>query len=418
VRTAWEHQDGAGWVELAAEDETRALTLSGPVRLVGPAAHPPDASDGLWWIRCRIAAGAYECPPRTLAVAANAVAARHSVAVGPETLGTTRGEARRSAKLRHRPVLAGTTSLRLLRPDGTVDEDWSEVREWDPVAADDPVYRLDTTAGTIEFGDGRRGRVPETGTAVEVTAYRTGGGSGGNVRAGTLVAVGGVSGAVVTQPYAALGGTDAETLVRAHGRALDTLARSTPAVTVEDFERLARETPGVHVGRARAIPGYHPDFPSLSASGCVTVVVLPRCGAPPGAGFVAAVRRYLQPRRPLSVELHVVAPEFEPVEVRATVVAAGGATAGLAAAAEEALRAFFDPVAGGPDGGGWPFGRDVLESEVMSVLAGVDGVLYVDDLVLARSGGSDASCGNLAICATSLVDLRPVALTVTEETRP
>jgi predicted phage baseplate assembly protein len=414
VTTVWEHQDGAEWAPLEAEDETRALTLAGAVRLIGPASHPVDSSTGRWWIRCRVAAGRYECPPRILAVAVNAVPARHAVAApGPEQLGTTRGEAGRTVTLRHRPVLAGSTALRF-----GADASWIEVSEWDTCGPDDRCYRLDPAAGTIELGNGRRGRVPPAGTAVEATAYRTGGGSGGNLRAGTLVAAAGVATAVVGQPYAAQGGTDAEPLGRAHGRALDLLGRAARGVTVADFERLALDTPGVPVGRARAIAGHHPSFPCLGAEGCVTVVVLPRCGTPPGAAFVAAVRRYLERRRPLTVELHVSAPDFEPLQVRATLVVAPGDSAGVAAAGEDALRDFFDPIAGGPEGGGWPFGRDVLESEVLAVLAGVDGVLYADDLMLARGDRCAPTCGNLESCPTALVELRAVALTVTEETRP
>ncbi len=416
VTTAWEAHDGASWTALQAEDETRALTLSGPVRLLGPGIHRQDPASGLWWIRCRLAAGRFECPPLILAVAVNAVPARHAVAApAPEPLGTTRGEAGRTVKLRHRPVLAGSTALRLT-VSGVADVPWVERREWDAAGPDERCYRLDPAAGTIQFGDGRRGRVPPAGTVVEATAYRIGGGAGGNVRAGTLVGAFGLAAAVVRQPYPAQGGADAEPLVRAHGRALDLLARSSRAVTVADIERVALETPGVPVGRVRAIAGHHPCFPCLGADGCVTVVVLPRCGTPPSAAFVGAVRRYLERRRPLTVELHPTAPEFEQIEVRAALVVVPGSTVDVRASAEAALRDFFDPMTGGPDGGGWPFGRDVLESEVLAVLAGVDGVMYAEDLLLARADGSAVSCGNLGVCPTALVDLRGVALTATEET--
>jgi hypothetical protein len=50
---------------------------------------------------------------------------------------------------------------------------------------------------------------------------------------------------------------------------------------------------------------------------------------------------------------------------------------------EEALRAlysYFDPIRGGPDGEGWPFGRPVHAGEVHAVLQGLAGTEIVDEV--------------------------------------
>lgn len=52
------------------------------------------------------------------------------------------------------------------------------------------------------------------------------------------------------------------------------------------------------------------------------------------------------------------------------------------AAAEAALRAFLDPVVGGPEGEGWPFGRPVSVFELYRLLEAVPGVDHVASLVL------------------------------------
>jgi hypothetical protein len=68
---------------------------------------------------------------------------------------------------------------------------------------------------------------------------------------------------------------------------------------------------------------------------------------------------------------------------------------------ERALRSFLDPLRGGPDGLGWPFGRPVYRSEILQVIDGVAGVDHVTDLTLTADGGVP-QCGNLTVCPTSL----------------
>ena len=51
-------------------------------------------------------------------------------------------------------------------------------------------------------------------------------------------------------------------------------------------------------------------------------------------------------------------------------------------AAVQALNQFFHPLYGGPDGRGWPFGRDVYLSDVARLLEGISGVDYVQRLEL------------------------------------
>ena len=48
----------------------------------------------------------------------------------------------------------------------------------------------------------------------------------------------------------------------------------------------------------------------------------------------------------------------------------------------DALYGYLNPVAGGPDGRGWPFGRPVQAGEVFSVLQKIRGVELVEDVRL------------------------------------
>jgi hypothetical protein len=113
----------------------------------------------------------------------------------------------------------------------------------------------------------------------------------------------------------------------------------------------------------------------------------------------------------------VIGPTWVPVGVRATLTAQRGAPRGLAGAAADALRAFFDPFTGGPAGSGWPLGRPVVASEVLALLGGLPGVEHVDDLGLVGPGDAAPRCGSLPLCPTDLVHPGEHRIRVVEEER-
>jgi len=346
----------------------------------------------------------------------NAFLVEHGVDAGPETLGTSRGQADQRYHLRQVPVVTDSTQLRLVS-GGSTDTSWAEVHSWDRSGPLDHHYLLDPETGQITFGNGRRGSVPPAGWGIEALGYRVGGGWLGNVPAGALSEIRSPAQPLVSivQRVDAIGGAPAESIDRAHGRALDELARPMRAITSSDFEALALEVPGVPVARAAVWPGYHADYACLHAPGVVTVVVLPACGSPPmpGPEFLAVVRAYLNRRRPLTTEVRVVGPGYVPVTVTAT-LHAPRLLPDLGDQAQTALDHFFDPLTGGAQGKGWPFGRAVIASEVMSVLAELPGVTFVDQLALTGGDPAQALCVNLPLCPTELVASQKHRITVVE----
>ena len=144
----------------------------------------------------------------------------------------------------------------------------------------------------------------------------------GNVAAGTLVQLASNQPPVqVKQPFAACGGAVAETLNEAKARAVRELATPTPSCNhAEMFESLALATPGVPLARAHAISDYHPAMHCIPVSGSTTVVVLPPCPEErpePTAALLTTVQRYLERRRVLTSEIHVVGPHYTTVAVSA-----------------------------------------------------------------------------------------------------
>jgi len=122
----------------------------------------------------------------------------------------------------------------------------------------------------------------------------------------------------------------------------------------------------------------------------------------PTDGFLRAVSRYLHSRRPVTTELHVVAPTYVTITVSATLQTIPNTdTSALPAMAQTMLDAFFNPLTGGT-GSGWPIGRAVYRTEIMAMLAGLAGVVSVTDLTL-QANDETPVCGNVDLCAVDLV---------------
>lgn len=410
ARLAWEYLATNGqWSALPGlEDETRALTLSGFVRFVVPSDWAATVGSGgveTYELRARLVAGGYECPPWLDRIGLHAVAARHAVLVAvPERLGRSDATAGQRFDLRRTPVVAGSVELGIVPSAGGLER-WQEVAQWDRVGPHDRSFRLEPERGRVCFGDGRIGRVPEADAEI-AARYRVGGGEVGNVPAEHLVRASGLPSVTVTQPFAARGGAAAEDIVDAQVRAIEWFEQRFRAVTLEDFETLALQTPGVPVARARALAGLYPPLRSVIAAGCVTVVVVPHCPSErpePSAELLEAVKHWLEPRRPLTTELHVIGPCFQSVAVHARLHPDGSVPRDeLLASAQAALELYFDAFEGGPDGTGWPVGRDVHRAEVIALLGEVPGVAFVDGFGLQGDGDQQPRCDNLEICSDCL----------------
>jgi len=313
---------------------------------------------------------------------------------------------------------------------------WELRSDFDASQRTDSHAVLDATGGTLTFGNGQKGRVPPRACEI-FAAYFTTYGAGGNLAAGAVnqladsphnhaalydpaavpdgwTRLKGDLGPIIN-PLAASGGADAESVSQASARADQLVETSGRAVTLADYERLAAQTPGTRIARVTAIANLHPSFPCCSAPGMITLIVLPYLpqGSPaPTRGLLRAVSAYLRLRRVIGTRVEVVGPTYLDVAVQATVQSiAGTNTANLQQAILSALSNFLDPLVGGPDGTGWPFGRDVYRVEIMKVIAGVAGVDYIDSLDLVVNGGAP-QCGNVCLSPTWLVRSGPHQITV------
>ena len=85
----------------------------------------------------------------------------------------------------------------------------------------------------------------------------------------------------------------------------------------------------------------------------------------------------------LGTHLAVDGPAYVGVSVEATIVVSRNASSErVRAMTAERIREYLDPLLGGPDGAGWPFGRDLYLSEMQSVVQSIPGVEYAQDVTL------------------------------------
>lgn len=299
--------------------------------------------------------------------------------------------------------------------------EWSLETDFDSSGRGDASFTVDSMRGSITFGDGENGRVVPRGVPVIVRYDSTRAGDG-NLGPNTITKLADTphNHALLGQsfdeiksnldrirnPFSAAGGAAAETLTHAIGGAIEAVGQSNRAVTLGDYEALAKSAPGTQVARVTARANLHPSFPCLAAQGIVTVIALPYLPLDqpvPSDGLRRAIAAHLFPRRVIGSRVEVVGPTYKTIVVSAQVKALPQTDrADVARRIIRALNRFFDPLTGGPDGTGWPFGRDVFRSEVMQVIDDTEGVDFIQKLALA-TGCGEPQCGNLSLAASELV---------------
>jgi predicted phage baseplate assembly protein len=437
----WEAWTGDGWVTCDLEqDGTLGLNVSGAVELHLPAGHAVsvvgDASAA--WLRCRVVEltgfPGYRSTPLVVSLTAATVGgdvkALNAEPVGEEVLGSSDGSPGQSFQVQRPPVLAIPDSPLVLEvgvPPGRAEageaddlpgavpppvdepgadavpvawERWTQVTSFADSAPDSRHFCVDPTTGEVRFGpvvrlrDGtlrRYGAVPPKSAVLRLRSYWTGGGAPGNVAAQTLnllrSSIPYVAAVYNRRP--AIGGVDGETVEEAKRRGPLELRSRNRAVTAEDYEQLTRQA-APEFARVRCVP-----VVSGPDAGAVRVLVVPAVAAVDGRIPLGRLRpeqaaqervvRALEERRVVGVRVSVEPPSYVGVRVDARVRGRPDADPDrLEQEATAALFGYFNPLTGGPDGHGWPFGRPVQVGEVYAVLGRVPGIDFVDEAVLFR----------------------------------
>ncbi len=411
----WEYWNGDRWRNLGARDQTLRLTRPGMVSFLGPADWRASHQFGrrAFWLRARReSAGAPS--PELRRVLTNTVWASQYRTFENETLGSGSGQPGQLFHATWTPVLPGQQlevgepeppsaperealadaegddAIRTGETAGEVWVRWHEVPDFHDSGPRDRHYTLEPLSGEIRFGDGRRGLIPPPGKGnLRLAAYRIGGGLAGDRPAGTVsqlyVPVPGIAAVVNHQP--ARGGAGAETLEQARIRGPKALRHRGRAVAEADFEDLAFQL-STTVARARCLGAR-----GSGQAGRITLIVVPHGDDPrpvPNVGLLDRLRDELRERMAPTVELLVKGPDWITVTVTAEIVPAVPAAADqLRAVVLARLAEFLHPLRGGPEGGGWAFGRRPSRGELIAVVEEVPGVDHVRWLELTAAGDGD-----------------------------
>jgi hypothetical protein len=211
-------------------------------------------------------------------------------------------------------------------------------------------------------------------------------------------------------------GASALDLDTARADAVRNLRARWRAITAEDFEAIALGEKRFGLARARCLPELNLEpgvaDPQTARPGHVSLIIVPRGteeSPTPSQELIDQVWALLDERRLITCRHHVVGPGYTSVRVAVEVVhtsqvqkqtAIDEVTAGL--------RSFFDPLTGGPDKGGWPFGRHVYASEVYQVVERKASVDHVEALTLyaqqEAAGAWVAAANEVDVPANNLVD--------------
>jgi predicted phage baseplate assembly protein len=432
----WEAQDGNGeWRECVIDrDDTGGLNKTGEIVLYIPRDHAAFVIDDqrAGWIRARVTETeegqpTYSASPiieaATAATIGGTADSAHADVMENEGIGISDGIPGQSFTVARPPILSGggPAIVEVGSDDGWIE--WTEVDNFAHSGPNDHHFVLDAFNGEVIFGPLVRdpeggfrqfGAVPPKGVPVRMRCYTTGGGRRGNVPKGAIrmlkSAIPFV--AAVSNRDAAQGGVDGEDIESAKTRGPIVLHTRSRAVTAEDFEQLTRQA-APEIARVRCLSaGEGAD------AGAVRVLVVPAAAHDatnairfedliPAEETLQRVAEQLDDRRLVGTRLSVEPPLYRGVTVVATLRARAKASAArVRTEAVEALNRYLNPLIGGPDGDGWPWGRPLQAGEVFSVLQGIRGVELVED---ARIFGANPVTGERGQQAARL-ELEPNSL--------
>jgi predicted phage baseplate assembly protein len=282
--------------------------------------------------------------------------------------------------------------------EGEAPKIWTEVSDFASSSTGNLNYSLESVTGELRFGPAIRqpdgtvklyGSVPPRGANLIFQGYRIGGGQEGNVQAYILnvlkTSIPYVS--RVTNRESAWGGLDAEDIQAAKIRTPALLRSRERAVTESDFEFLARQALPATIGRVKCLQP-RPSDAGRVVPGQVYVLVIPRASHP--EGFLSPeqlvldeedcklLSEYLDERRLLTTRVDIRPPAYHWVAVKVKLRVAPGVSRNEAEKEVKArLFRFLNPLVGGPDGKGWPFGRELFVSDIYQCLQGLPGVQFI-----------------------------------------
>jgi uncharacterized phage protein gp47/JayE len=331
------------------------------------------------------------------------VPATEGVVVNDEVVATSTGSIDAMFTLQGTPVVADSVVVWVVTDPMSNGNVWFPVTNLLDAQPTDNAYAISIDgdgALTLLFGDGVNGSVPPRGSVIHC-AYRVGGGSDGNVLAGTLVQVVDPTDVVyatlvdgvltpssssippqidVVNQVAAAGGTDSESLDSIRANAPLALRANDRAITLADYEALALSVPQVLIAKANAVATVYTN---------VTLYLAPPGGAAISQDTLNNVVRYINARSLAGVSVVATGPQYVSIDVELNVnVDDRYSQSQVSQSVQNALEIFleFDNVS---------FGGRVAVSDIYSAVTAIDGVTSV--VVAQLSAETQSGVGDVVL---------------------
>jgi Baseplate J-like protein len=359
------------------------------------------------WLRIRSSAATQA---QFLWMGTNAVPVEQRIPVRGEILPAGTGEPDQSVTLARVPVLPGSVTVQVTANNST--DSWTEIDDLSSAGPEVPVpdprlppgvqpyvnpatkvFMLNAESGVVQFGDGMRGARPPEGAILRAD-YDYSLGAEGNVGAGSIaVATALPPGLTVANPIPTWGGADSESEPEGEKQIAGYLRHRDRLVTAQDFREIAMRTPGVNIGRVEVLPNYDPSLASSQpgdAAGAVTLMVVPAYDANqpdaplPDRLFLDTICAYLDPRRLITTQVFLQGPNYRGIWISIGVkVLAGLNEAPVLEAVRQAVLGSLSPFT-------WALARPVIDLEIATAAARVDGVDFIQPPILIAEGDGPA----------------------------
>lgn len=392
------------------QDTTKGFNSNGLIKLHMPAMQKATyGGETAYWVRVRYQVipnepnNRFISSPRVFKMEATSwgitVLATNASIATEEIIGRSDGTPGQRFYLEHTPVVPRDVKSEYLvvRGMNDQDEEWTEVPDFANSNEWDCHYTLDSLSGEIRLGPAmpqpngevkKYGVVPPKNALLVMKRYRYGGGRDGNVSARTITerksAVPYLERVMNHEP--ARGGRDSEVLDDAKLRVPGHMRSLERAVTADDYEYLAKQA-------TRGVERAHCMHPPNTAPGYVRLLVIP--SVPNQQGYIAPqslelseeareqIMAYLDQRRLVGTQLEVATPVYHWVATRVRVRRTRGSNLEtVRQAVLERLYGFLNPLTGGQEGKGWPFGQSLLMSDIYAELRAIPGIEQVRDVKL------------------------------------
>jgi predicted phage baseplate assembly protein len=432
---AWEVSTGRAddpWDLCEVEfDSTKGMNAEGKVQIHLPQmGKSKEGESEQFWVRVRVkeitrqesreGMRPFKISPKLRKAAVQSwggsIPATHAQRVTHEIIGRSEGSPGERYQLQMPPILKRTPDETLtIHMEGEPPQTWIEKPDFCDSQAEDRHFTLDGVTGELRLGPAVRqpdgtiklyGAIPPRGATLIFERYRHGGGEKGNVDVNVLntlkTSIPFIDRVANRRP--AWGGLDQESLEAAMLRVPAMMRSRDRAVTEADFEFLARQALPNKIGRVKCV---HPRTMEAEkvVPALVYVLVIPYLPHPERRLEEADLRlhnedmeilsAYLDERRLLTTRVNIRQPAYVWVSVRVTLGASPDASQSQV---EEAILArlyrFLNPLIGGMDGNGWPFGRNLFLSDIYQCLQGIPGVQFTRSVEMFRTQPGSGPQGN------------------------